>query len=276
MSFVSLTLGSVTQQRLREEINDEFGIVEKASVAPFFLVVCITKVWILTELMWTLHEVNWYLTLIPVIALGAIQLTLHLVMKVEWQESVFSMVGNLTTVRRPEASHKTCLKLFKVEAITSAVTYCLMTVLSLSLRNSGPLDGAKTMPRKFISLGLLVIYVLVSQSYLWLQCLWNVLFSKETADATSGLPEPPLDTIELRSVNNSGAIQEESLNRRIYDNMENGHQLREARRGHTKRHRSQISSTWLAIPIIAALVIQFSLVAYFGYVSGRKTLVSDK
>ena len=163
LSLVSLTWGSLTHQNLKAELNDKFGFVAKLKIAPFFLVVAFTKVWILTESMQNLKEIHVGLTLLPALAVASIQFALHLIMKVNWQDSVFSTIGNMSSLRKPEGDQKFCLRLYKVESFTSAVTYALMTLGSFALcqRNTD-----KTLTSTYICMGLLAIYMVVSQSYL--------------------------------------------------------------------------------------------------------------
>ena len=272
MSIASLAMGSLTYQKIKDELNNNLGFMAKAHVAPFFLVVSFTKIWTLTEFMTNLHEVDVNLTLFPVIAVALIQYVLHLAMKVDWQDSFFCTIGNLSSLRRPENNQKVSLRLFKFESLISAITYGLMAFGSYELHQSGHLDKTKTLTSTYISVGLLVAYILVTQSYLWFKCLRKTLFTEDELSIDLAAEGIKLGTLPRRHSDGSQQGSTQGGVGRIRGVGEGNtlHQ-RQGQSGTTEGPTpdENVSAYWLALPMVFALVIQFSLVAYFGYSSGE-------
>ena len=97
-SFVSLTLGSMDQQFLKQELKYKSTLKAKASVSPFFLVIAVTKVWIVADTMCSVHMIHPYLSPLPLMLLLAIQLILSLKMGINLKESIYCSVGNLSSI----------------------------------------------------------------------------------------------------------------------------------------------------------------------------------
>ena len=68
LSFISITMGSVTHQNLPKELRNEFGFVAKLKTLPFFMAVCTAKVWINRKCTMTLKGHSfavWAVAILP-------------------------------------------------------------------------------------------------------------------------------------------------------------------------------------------------------------------
>ena len=280
LSFASLTLGSTSQQHLEKEVQDNFGILEKLKVFPFFFIVCLAKVWILSDAMWAMHQVHPYLASIPVLLMLAVQTALHVKMSVKWREVLYSAIGNLSSMRRP-VNQDQCDKLFKIETVLSTITYSFMIATSFVIRfsgiwyTSGPVDQAAP----FISLVMLIVYLAVTKGYLWIGCLSRTLFSDQHTNSVS---ERHQDNFELDTLHTQDNATVEGSRGRAeqLEEVEEGEgdsMMQRDNTGHlTSNSGQKMSSWWLALKVVLALLIQSALIGYLRHQSGRMKSIFGK
>ena len=260
-SFVSLALGSMVQQHLRKELADEFTLSAKAWVSPFFLVVSITKVWIMTDTMCSFHMVHPLLSPLPPLILLTIQLVLHNKMGINRRESVYSSIGNLSSMRRPEAKASS-EGLFRAETIVTFVVYSLMVGTSFVIRFCGIVELTETIDwaSPCVSLGLLILNLTVTQSYLRTSCLKKTLFSDDPC------MDEHQENIELSEIKAQVETKDDSVGRqpcREEEAVENS-----SCEGDNVKPKST-SLKWFAVLVIMSLLGQAALVAYFGHQTGN-------
>ena len=171
-------------------------------------------------------------------------------MGISWRETLFSALGNLSSIRRPDADQTTSLKLFRAETIISAIVNCLFVVLSLGLKISESGKVSQNLTPVYISSGLLVLFIVTTQSYVWSKALTKTLFDDENPETEN--PEQ------------AGDIELDVMQQLSHPHQ---HPEQEASRPTTLNH--QISSLWLVPAMVLSLITQLGLLCYFGYITGR-------
>ena len=249
LSFISITMGSVTHQNLPKELRNEFGFVAKLKTLPFFLAVCTAKVWIVADAMWALTQVHPLLAPLPLLALFAIQTGLHLKYGVSWRETFYSALGNLPSLRRPEGQgQEQCQRLLRWEAFASALANSGLVAISTLIRHKGKwkMDQAE-IAAPFISMGMLAVYLAVSHSYIWVAGLNRTLFlDKDTRQTNRPTESQSPESIELQPLRAS------------------------APESTTNPGRNVVSSKWLAPAVVVSLIFQLGIFGFFGSWSGRQ------
>ena len=254
LSFISITMGSVTHQNLPKELRNEFGFVAKLKTLPFFLAVCTAKVWIVADAMWALTQVHPLLAPLPLLALFAIQTGLHLKYGVSWRETFYSALGNLPSLRRPEGQgQEQCQRLLRWEAFVSALANFGLVAISTTIRFTGTWteQNLAEFAAPFISMGMLAVYLAVSISYIWVAGLNRTLFLDKDTRQTYGPTESQSpESIELQPL---GASAPEST---------------------TNPGRNVVSSKWLAPAVVVSLIFQLGIFGYLGHPSGKQYLIT--
>ena len=119
ISFITLALGTISWHfHVREVVLDNLGIMDKVKVAPFFLSIIVSKVFVLANTFENLRlsmadcsGCNWHLHAICLLLLiVAIQMTLHLKMKYSTRRSIFGSLANVITLWLP--SHMETLQVW--------------------------------------------------------------------------------------------------------------------------------------------------------------------
>ena len=133
ISFITLALGTVSWHfHVREVVLDNLGIMDKVKVAPFFLSIIVSKVFVLANAIENLRlsmadcrGCNWHLHAICLLLLiVATQMILHLKMKYSTRRSIFGSLANVITLWRP--SHKETLQVWSLTHFYSA--YILLCI----------------------------------------------------------------------------------------------------------------------------------------------------
>ena len=125
---------------------------------------------------------------------------------------------------------------------------------------------------------MLIVYLAVTQGYLWIGCLSRTLFSDQHTNSVSERHQDnfELDTLHTQDNKSVGgsrtAVQLEEVEEGEGDSM--------LQRDNTERLTSNsgqnMSSWWLALKVVLALLIQSALIGYLRHQSGRMKSIFGK
>ena len=272
MSFLSLTMGSMCQQQLDKELKNEFGIAAKLKVFPFFLVVCITKVWVITDSMVAVSLVNPYLASLPLLAIFVMQMALHVKIGVKWKESIYSSMGNLSSMRRPEAKEEQCNRLYQMETVASILVYSCLIATIFAMQYCGLWRATRSVEKASPIIGscMLVVYIVVSQCYLRINALSKTLFMDFQQHSATPKEKDPIELDTLCPQGN--VISEMEVERGDDDSVKDelGNVVRTTQQTRPNPRTKQYSPKWLALLMVIAIMIQLGLTGFFGHRTGRE------
>ena len=100
---------------VKETVLRSLTICERLKVIPFFLIIILTKVWVMADLTITLHTFS-YAMMVPIAAVAVIQFFLHQRMKFSLNASCLGSLANMVTIWRPthdEAEREKTLRFYK-------------------------------------------------------------------------------------------------------------------------------------------------------------------
>ena len=135
ISFLSLLLGTISWHfHVREVVLDNLSLKQKISIAPFFLSIIVTKVWVLAHLLNTvtiLAEAQTKLAIgvcialfTPLILIIGIQILLHFILTFSVKSALLGSIANLTTLWRPshdESQNQQSFTFYKFETLLSCI-----------------------------------------------------------------------------------------------------------------------------------------------------------
>ena len=185
VSFISVLLGTITWHFHSKDIQNNLTFTEQRRVVPFFLIIILTKSWVMAELCQTISIATtdwakvWFYSTVALLFLLLItaQLILHVKMKYSIVESLFGSLANLVSLARPthdESQNQTTLRFYRIETLISSITYTLLSILNVVMKTS-------FLPQEdhhwtfWTGIGFALMNSVVTQLYLY--CWPGVLFS---------------------------------------------------------------------------------------------------
>ena len=179
-SYISLVMGTISWHfHHRETVQNNLKFVQKLAVAPFFLIIPTTKVWVMADVCnttWDLaqkYEIkDNELAVVYLIPMGIFFLVLTLQAIVLRQlnysllETTLGSLANLISLCRPtheESQLQKTLSLYKHETRCSSAVYLTMALTTTFLNLKVLAADSNSI---WISLGLACTYSIVTQVYL--------------------------------------------------------------------------------------------------------------
>ena len=112
ISFLSLVLGTMSWHfHLKETVFETLTLLDRIKVAPFFLCIIVSKVWVMSDFLNTLRlvlQINVDIQsiihislMMTIFLLIGIQIFLHKLAKFKFAESWLGSMANLVTLWRP-------------------------------------------------------------------------------------------------------------------------------------------------------------------------------
>ena len=162
-------------------------MMERLKVAPLFIIIIMTKVWVMADTSNTFHwateimimqfdedphQRNYkilthFVTLLPLIIVINTQLFLHLKTGFSFKQSCLGSMANVVSLGRStlnQSHNKLVSTLYCRETIVTSIYYLLFPILCLFLKNRIPSENYRTWT-SYTGLALSVLYLVVTQVY---------------------------------------------------------------------------------------------------------------
>ena len=229
ISIGSLLLGSISwHYHHKENILDSLTVVEKLRLAPFFVVIIVTKIWVMADASNTLHwateiiletdffiqnphqlpfsVLSHFITLLPIIIAISNQLYLHKKTGFSFKESCLGSLANTVSLGRPtldESQNSLVSILYCRETWMSSIYYLILPALCVTLKYIYPAENYQIWT-SYTSVALSVSYILVTKVYT--KYFLHIIFPVED---TSHVPSDVTAVVPTVLATTSTATQEE-------------------------------------------------------------------